>query len=333
MNKITVLQSDAGRRLDKYLIQYLNAAPRSLLYKLLRKKRIKLNGKKAEGGELLAEGDVISLYLSPETVGGLTEERKILKNEGKLDIVHEDEQVLIVNKPAGLPAHGGMQKKGGDTLMGRALYYLENSGAYDPARDAAFVPALCNRLDVNTSGLVVCGKTSAAVRAFNSLFAEREIEKEYLAVVHGELKGRGILEGTYEKDGDANIAKISEVNRRDWPRSAALPESAGGIKPARVITAYEAVKRFDGFTLLKVLPVTGRSHQIRAHLAASGYPIVGDVKYGGRRTECAPAQLLHCAKLTLMKTRPALPYEARTSWYAPPPEGFNEQHLKGMILR
>jgi len=316
MGEIVITHADTNRRLDKFLFMYLNNASRSFIYKLLRKKRIKLNDKRAEGGELLQAGDIIGLFLSQETLANCRAERVVddfakdtAKTFGKPpihnmpEIIFEDENLLIINKPAGMPSHGGMNGKDAH-LLSRVLLYLRETGAYPP--DATFTPALCNRLDVNTSGLVICGKNYQALRTINALFANSgSVDKEYLAVVDGKLFGSATLEGYYQKDASTNIAHITNANHEP-----------------RAITAYKSLAISNGRTLLSVNPITGRSHQIRAHLASIGYPLSGDKKYGGKPNPYASAQLLHCCRLTLDK--PVLSYPTGISWAAQPPDGFNK---------
>ena len=295
-----ITSKDANRRLDKFLFQYLNDATHSFIYKMLRKKRIKPNGNRAQGSEILAVGDELKFYISPETIESFRKERIIEKAQPLTGIVFEDDDFLVVNKPVGLPSHGGMDNKK-DHLLARLLYYLYNSGAY--SADATFVPAICNRLDVNTSGLVVCGRNLNAMQEMNALFAGKGITKEYLAVIDGTLGDVGsgkILEGFYEKDTKNNIACISSR------KSETI-----------AITEYKvlAISKNKKHTLVQVNPITGRSHQIRAHFAAAGHPLTGDKKYGGSpKTSFAPAQLLHCKKLTIM--------QSSLTWEAEVPKGM-----------
>jgi len=302
--EIGITGQDANRRLDKFLLAYFGNAPHSLVYKLLRKKRIKFNGKRAAGSELLKDGDVIGLYLSQETMEGLrgSPEVAILPSHTMSpEIVYEDQHLLIINKPAGTPSQGGMKSKS-PHLLAWALHYLQETGAYPPG--AAFTPALCNRLDVNTSGLVVCGKSYQAIRAVNTLFATPgSIKKAYLAVVDGELHGSATLDGHYMKNVAANIAQIS--SSPDEPRA---------------ITEYKSVAVAGGRTLLSINPITGRSHQIRAHLASIGHPLCGDKKYGGKQIPGFAGQLLHCHSLTFPKMDGL--YAEGISWTTAPPKGF-----------
>jgi len=339
VTKLTITAADIGRRLDKFLMAYLKGATRSFIYKLLRKKRIKLNGKRAEGGELLKDGDAIEFYLSQDTLDNCRKSRDDIyiangatprarypkhapdsvshkarqdgdivpvENAASIDtnlpqIVYEDDNLLIINKPAGMASHGGMKSKV-PHLLARVLAYLQQKGDYPPG--ATFTPALCNRLDVNTSGLIICGKNYQALRAVNNLFATPgAIEKQYLAIVEGELTGSATLEGHYNKDTATNTACITQSS-----------------KPPQAITQYASIAVSNDSSLVSVSPITGRSHQIRAHLAAIGHPLLGDKKYGGRVAHKAPGQLLHCHRLRL--TKPLLNYPINTTWTAEPPKEF-----------
>ena len=331
MHQIRVDASEAGRRLDRFLFAYLPAAPQPLMYKLLRKKRIKLNGGRADGAEMLTAGDTLGFYIAPETLAGWRGARTVAPAAPVPEIVYEDAEMIIFNKPAGLAAHGGMDS--GDHLQARLLYYLYQKGEYDP--QANYSPALCNRLDVNTSGLTVCGKTLAALQTWNARFAQRTITKEYLAIVDGPLRGEATLTGFYEKDTRRNIARIIPGLTRTAPDLAAgqvITHTSSDLA-GQVITHYKSLAVGERHTLLCVTLVTGRSHQIRAHLAGIGHPIAGDTKYGGKpitRTLMppeylpgdiqaettppqAPAQLLHAHRLTIVDG---------TCWTAEPPAYF-----------
>ena len=310
MHEVIITAADVGRRLDKFLLAYLNSAPRSLIHKLLRKKRIKLNGKRAVGSELLAAGDAIAFHLSQDTINScravVQAETPNVKHspDPAFEIVYEDECLLIINKPAGIPSHGGMKGKSAH-LLAQALDYLQQSGAY--SHSDSFTPALCNRLDVNTSGLVVCGKNYQAIRAVNALFAtENGVGKEYLAVVDGQLHGAATLHGFYRKDTVNNTAQVTS--------------DANGVA---VVTAYKSLAVTGTHSLIAVNPITGRSHQIRAHLAAVGHPLAGDRKYGGKPMPYAKAQLLHCRQLTLQKHE-RLPYTESMTWTADLPGNFKQ---------
>lgn len=301
MHEIILTTNQAGRRFDRFLFSYLPNASHSLVYKLLRKKRIKLNGRRATGSEITAAGDIAAFYLSPETLQGFVDIKKTApRNYGAVDVIHEDENILLVNKPAGLLTHS--DKQGGqDNLIDRIIYYL-----YAEAPPDDFKPSVCNRLDRNTSGLVVCGKNMAAVQALNAVFANRMVEKTYLAVVCGCLKGSGILRGRLIKNESENRSYVTESG-------------------AEAHTEYEAVKTGSKFSLVKIKLHTGRHHQIRAHLADFGCPVAGDVKYGGERIEKKRNRLmLHAFSLKFCNNEIVPPYLAGREWQAPQPSDFTE---------
>lgn len=279
-----------------------------MLYKLLRKKRIKLNNTRAEGNEILTAGDILDFYLSPETLAALRGKRTIPPASKLTGIVYEDEELLILNKPAGLPSHGGINGNA-DHLLARILFYLYENRSYDP--QSTFVPALCNRLDTNTGGLVVCGKSLRMLQTCTALFASGGFKKEYLAVVEGRLEGQATKTGYYQKDEKTNTARIT-------PGDVSVADKTA----KRVVTFYQSLVSTQKYSLLSVQPVTGRSHQIRAHLASIGYPLVGDKKYGGSPTPFAPGQLLHAYRLTLTNTAQEDKFPVPSAWTAEPPESF-----------
>jgi len=346
---IIITPENEGRRLDKFLFAYFNNAPHSFIYKLLRKKRVKLNSRRAIGGESLQTGDELRFFLSQETIDSCRKPRIFATAKPLTDIIFEDDNLLIINKPAGLPSQGGMPETrktamasgtsevgkssaegdssegtNPDHLLARMLFYLQEHGNYSPYSD--FIPALCNRLDVNTSGLIICGKNLRALQTINALFADRAVNKEYLAVAHGVLGKVGhskTLEGYYQKDPHTNTALITlnplPHHLRNPQDSASHTENPAGKTLA--ITAYTVLATSKDYSLLSIKPITGRSHQIRAHLASIGHPLAGDKKYGGKPTPYAPAQLLHCLRLELTQ-QTILPYPPGIAWEAPLPEGF-----------
>jgi len=277
-------KNQAGRRFDRFLLAHLNRAPQSVVYKLLRKKRIKLNGKRAQGSEITAAGDTVTLYLSPETLQSFIEERTPPSKRPPLDIIYEDEDILLANKPAGLLSHSDSANQ--DTLQDRLAYYANGA-------------AICNRLDRNTSGIVICGKNTAALQSLNKQLAERKIDKTYLAIVHGRpKKTHADLHAYLYRSENEKRSHITDRPRED---------------AAEIHTEYEALEFYTDFTLLRVKIHTGRHHQIRAHLAAIGHPIAGDTKYGGKPTRHRRGQLLHCQ---------AVGVTDRLTFTAPLPEDF-----------
>ena len=298
--QLLICNKNAGRRLDKFLFSFLNNAPHSFVYKMLRKKRIRLNTNRALGSEMLSEGDVLRFYLSNETIRSFRKDVFVPSAKPMPYIVYEDDNLLIASKPAGLTTQGGMEGKS-DHLLARLLFYLQEKGDYPP--DADFTPGIVNRLDINTSGLVVCGKNLRTLQKFNALFKERKIKKEYLTVVEGfagYINENKKFSAFFQKDGHARIAKIAKVPT---------------FGSTEIVTEYSVIATTNTHSYLSVRPITGRFHQIRAHLAFIGHPLAGDKKYGGKPTKYARNQLLHCHRLSA-------DYKGGLVWEAPLPENF-----------
>ncbi len=267
MKEIEITQNEQNQRLDKFLFKYFNAAPKSFVYKMLRKKRIKYNGKKAEGGEMLKNGDTLQMYLSEETMDGFMQEKSLNKAERHFGIVYEDDNIIIVVKPAGVLSHPEKDSDN-DTLIDQILYYLYEKGQYIPDKESSFTPAICNRLDRNTGGIVIAGKTLAAVQDVNRMIAEKKIKKYYITMVRGEMTENREFFGYHLKDGETNQVKV-------------LKSEAPGAK--KIYTKVHTLSVREKFSLLEIDLITGKSHQIRAHLKSMGYPVVGDRKYGDDR--------------------------------------------------
>lgn len=263
MKILNITNNEQGQRLDKYLLKYLNNASKSFIYKMLRKKRIKYNGKKAEGNEIIKDGDLIQMYLSDETINNFMSEKIINKVNADFNVIFEDENIIICNKPCGLITHPDNQNDK-NTLNSQLLYYLYEKGEFDISKQSVFTPSVCNRLDRNTSGIVVMGKNLASSQELNKAFKNKNIEKYYIAVVKGEIDKSGKIEGFHIKYED-NKVKIYD-------------NQIEGSKPIQ--TEYEPLSVSNGFTLVRLKLITGKSHQIRAGLKHLGYPIIGDRKYG-----------------------------------------------------
>ena len=262
---VTVTKNDAGQRLDKFLTKTYRNLPMSLLYKAVRKKDIRLNGKRCEASSRLSEGDEIYLFLPDDALEIAPPTYEFMHASKALDIVYEDEHVMLLNKKAGLLVHPD-DREFADTLIFRVQRYLYEKGEYDPADEQSFAPALVNRIDRNTSGIVIAAKTAAALRILNQKLKDREIEKFYLCIVHGRMpKAEDTLEAFLEKNESQNRVYISDTQKQ-------------GARTIR--TRYRVLEEKNGFSLLEIHLLTGRTHQIRAHLASIGHPLLGDGKYG-----------------------------------------------------
>ena len=267
MKELTVGLNDAGQRLDRFLAKAVPLLPASLAQKYIRIKRIKLNGARAERDTRLQAGDVLSLYINDEFFDKPREDNAYLTVAApKLNIVYEDENILLVDKRPGLAVHPHDGAEYGRTLIDQIQAYLYQKKEWRPREENAFTPALCNRIDRNTGGIVIAAKTAEALRILNQKIRDREIDKRYLAIVEGTLpKKEGSLVGFLFKD-----AKKNRVFVTDTPQP--------GSKSCR--TDYRVLTSRNGLTLVECRLITGRTHQIRAQFAHAGHPLLGDGKYG-----------------------------------------------------
>lgn len=266
MKEIIINKNDSGQRLDKFITKAVPKLPKSLLYKYIRLKRIKLNGKRCEISYILNEGDKLNLYINDEFFNIPSEDKKqsLQKTSAVPNIVYEDENILIVYKPIGIDVHHGAEKTD-DTLIDIIQAYLYSKGEYTPDKEHSFSPAICNRLDRNTTGLVIAAKNAAALREVNEKIRSKEIKKEYLCICSGSLPQENSVETAFHCKKSHNSVLISEKPK-------------DGFK--KIITEYTLLEKKNELMLVKVDLITGKTHQIRAHMAFLGAPILGDGKYG-----------------------------------------------------
>ena len=285
MKQITVTTDMASQRLDKYLQRLLPSCPKSLLYKQLRKKNITLNSAKATGSEMIKAGDVISVFFSDETYEKFASGEEIntsvfekaFKELKGIDVVYEDDRILIFNKPANVLSQSADNK---DLSVNEYLVgYLLDKGAVSKTSLQVFRPSVCNRLDRNTSGLIMCSKNLEGSRYLSAKIKDKDLEKYYLALVMGRFSGP-------ETD-TAYVIKDEKENKLFFVSE----DTPGAMK---IKTGFECVKCGDEISLVKVRLYTGKSHQIRAHLSRLGFPILGDRKYGNEMSaSMAKRQMLH----------------------------------------
>lgn len=291
MQSIKINHNEAGQRLDKLLAKYLNKAPKSFLYKMLRKKNITLNGKRADGSEKLQLNDEVKLFLADDTIEKFSELIVNKVSSNKLDIIYENENVLIINKPSGM-----LSQKAKDTDVSLNEYiisYMLERNIITENELKSFKPSICNRLDRNTSGIVIAGKTLVGLQKMSELLRDRNLDKYYRCIVNGIIKDKKLIDGWLYKDEKTNKVAILEKERKD---------------ASYIRTEYTPIAYGSQLTLLEVKLLTGRSHQIRAHLASIGHSILGDYKYGNKLVNDSykekyrvESQLLHSYRLELPK--------------------------------
>ena len=287
MRIIKIERNDAGQRLDKFLTKAVKGLPKSLMYKFIRTKKIKLNRARTEPDVMLKEGDELQLFIRDEFFDSPEQDvGAIARIEPKLDVVYEDENIILMNKRPGILVHEDDEGRD-NTLLMHLQSYLYRKGEYDPRAEQSFAPALCNRIDRNTGGIVIAAKTAEALRVMNEKIRDREIDKLYLAAIHGiPARREATLTGYLLKDEKLNRVRVYD---KDPPRGA-----------KNIITKYRVIATKGSDALIEVELLTGRTHQIRAHMAHIGHPLIGDGKYGvnrGDRAEGYKYQALYSYKL------------------------------------
>lgn len=335
MREIIITNNDAGRRLDRFLRKYLTGASLGEIYKFIRKD-VKVNARRQAESYVLNEGDVLALYLSDEVIdrlsgaAGPARTNSAAPTRRSFGIVYEDDNVLIADKPYGLLTHGDSREKK-NHLANQVKDYLIAGGSYDPRNEKVFSPAPVNRLDRNTTGLVLFGKTSAALRELGRIIREDELSKFYLTIACGVIRDELRLCGTLTKDEASNKVSIHEAG-------------GDGRQIETVVRPLEVLSFGGGLraTLCEVELITGRSHQIRAHLSSAGHPLTGDSKYAGRGADRInryvskkyglTTQLLHAYRIEFSASLPehgGLGYLAGKSFVSHPSKSFSEI-LKGL---
>ena len=291
MKEFIVKRQETGQRLDRYLMRILPQASKGFVYKMLRKKNIVLNDKKADGHELLRETDSVKIYFSDETFSKFSGQPKTEVPEhtaapaGKIqssavpEIIYEDDDILVLNKPAGMLSQKADPKdySANDFVIG----YLLASGQLAPQDLVTFRPSVCSRLDRNTSGILIAGKTTHGLQEMSTLLRDRSLQKFYHCIVAGEIREDSDLKGYLVKDEKTNrVIIFSDPSKISGREQGGETGAQKRILP--IETAYHPIRTNGRYTLLEVHLITGRSHQIRAHLASAGYPLLGDWKYGDR---------------------------------------------------
>lgn len=321
--KYIITENEASQRIDKFLKRMLKDAPISFIYKMFRQKDVKVNGKKASIDYITKVGDEVDIYIKPALLEQFHKEALLRPVKADFEIIYEDENILVINKPKGLLVHGDEGEKR-ITLQNMVLNYLKEKREWDPNSLDGFIPSPAHRLDRNTSGIVLFGKNLPTLQQLLELFRTREqIEKKYTLLVRGNVSENGKIDYALAKDSDKKIVRV-------------VPVSKGG-KPA--LTLYKRIKNYSfGYALVEAELMTGRTHQLRVHFASIGHPIVGDGKYGDfqvnemfERMYGLKNQFLHASYFKFKKLDGKLSYLSDKEFTSPLPE--KEQKILDSISK
>ena len=322
MREIVIKENEAGQRFDKFLGKYLKEASMGFLFKMLRKKNITLNGKKATGKEKLVKGDTVKLFLSEETIEKFEGTISVQYTDVKLDIIYEDENILLINKPAGMLSQKASPKD--VSVVEHLISYLLRSGNLTKEALKTFKPSVCNRLDRNTSGIIAAGKSLSGLQELSRMFKDRSMEKYYLCIVNGVVDKPQVIKGYLYKNEKNNKVTILQEEK----------EGSSYIE-----THYRPVKTNGNITLLEVLLVTGKTHQIRAHLASNGHALIGDTKYGSvkvndifKKKYGLKNHLLHSYRIVFPELTGSLKNLSLKEFEADLPKMFKDIALKEGVL-
>ncbi|MGN1411913.1 MAG: RluA family pseudouridine synthase [Oscillospiraceae bacterium] len=269
MKQFIINSNDSDQRLDKFILKTCKSLPKSMMYKFIRTKKIKVNNKRCEISQRLQIGDIVSMYINDDFFSPTDKKSNLNLNSvsTEISIVYEDENILIVDKPTGLVVHTDNENSS-DTLINRIKKYLIKIGEYNPNEENSFAPALCNRLDRNTSGLVICAKNSKSLRSINQMIKDNRVHKKYLCITTNRPpKDSDTLIAYHKKDNKSNLVSISDKPKSDFKK---------------IVTKYRYLKSKDGLHLIEVELITGRTHQIRSHMSHIGCGILGDNKYNDK---------------------------------------------------
>lgn len=284
MREITVGKNDSNQRMDRFLNKYLPKAPKSLIQKYIRQKKIKLNKKRTKPDDVIFEGDKIQFYIYEEVLSEYEEDKKNLILENNLDIIYEDKNIILLNKPAGKLSHAASKADYGNNLVDEMISYLISKEEYVPRIEKSFIPAISNRLDRNTSGIIIGCKNKNSLNNMNKAVANGHVEKYYLTIAKGNLKDKKVVANLNRENNRTVVSKTGKES----------------------ISEFKNLKYEKGFSLVEVNLITGRTHQIRSHLNSIKHPIICDGKYGDnglnrefREKYGVNRQLLHAYKIIL----------------------------------